>query len=94
MSWSAEINAQHAFDPETVAAMATALQQVCDALGINGDAIARKVIATRILELARRGESDAETLRDRVLREANGRSMPYTLVMRLNPGSGTPFKPP
>jgi hypothetical protein len=64
MSWSAEINDQHAFDPETVAAMATALEQVCDALRISGDAVAREVIATRIIELARRGENDAEKLRD------------------------------
>jgi hypothetical protein len=61
---------QHAFDPETTAAMAIALEQVCDALTINGDASAREVIATRIIELARRGENDAEKLRDRVLREA------------------------
>jgi hypothetical protein len=72
MSGSAEINDQGAFDPETTAAMATALEQVCDALRINGDATAREVIATRIIELARRGENDAEKLRERVLSEANG----------------------
>ena len=74
MSGSAEI--EDAFDPETIAAMATALEQVCDTLRINGDATAREVIATRIIELARRGENDAEKLRDRVLSEANGISMP------------------
>jgi hypothetical protein len=88
MSWSAEINDQHAFDPETVAAMATALEQVCDALRINGDAIAREIIATRIIELARRGENDAEKLRDRVLREANGGSMP--LASYSTPASWKP----
>ena len=48
MSESPEIKT--AFDPETVAAMVTALDQVCAALRINGDAIAREVIATRIIE--------------------------------------------
>jgi hypothetical protein len=72
MSYQAGIHDQHAFDPETTAAMATALEQVCDALKINGDATAREVIATRIIELARRGENDTQKLRDRVLREANG----------------------
>ena len=72
MSRFDEINDRHAFDPETIAAMATALEQVCDALKINGDATAREVIAIRIIELARRGENDAEKLQDRLLREANG----------------------
>jgi hypothetical protein len=67
---------KNAFDPETVTAMATALELVCAALRINGDAIAREVIATRIIKLARRGEDDAEKLRDRVLSEANGESAP------------------
>jgi hypothetical protein len=74
MACSAETKT--AFEPETVAAMATALEQVCDALRINGDATAREVIATRIIELARRGENDAEKLRDRLLREANGEARP------------------
>jgi hypothetical protein len=72
MSWFDEINDRQAFDPETIAAMATALEQVCDALNINGDARAREVIAIRIIELARRGENDAEKLQDRLLREASG----------------------
>jgi hypothetical protein len=65
-------NAEHAFDPETNAAIATALKQVCDTLRINGDATAREVIAGRIMELARRGERNAAKLRDRVLMEAGG----------------------
>lgn len=59
------------FDPETTAAMAMALDQVCEALKINCDKTAREVIAARIIELARRGEHDATKLRDRVLVEAN-----------------------
>lgn len=65
-------NDKHAFDPETNAAIATALKQVCDTLRINGDANAREVIAGRIIELARRGERNAAKLRDRVLMEAGG----------------------
>lgn len=66
------LDAETAFDPETTAAMATALEQVCDALGINRDQTAREVVAIRILELARRGERSPTKLRDRVLAEANG----------------------
>ena len=79
MSWSPEIKT--AFEPETVAAMVTALEQVCATLKINGNATAREVIATRIIELARRGQSDAEKLRDRVLSEANGESTPLTAYL-------------
>jgi hypothetical protein len=60
------------FEPETTAAMATVLDQVCEALSINGNATAREVIAVRIIELARRGVRDPIKLRDRVLAEANG----------------------
>ena len=73
---SGALELKTAFDPETVVAMATALEQVCAALRINGDATAREVIATRIIELARRGENNAEKLRDRLLREANGEAPP------------------
>jgi hypothetical protein len=86
MSWSPDI--RNAFDPETVATTATALDQVCAALKINGNATAREVIATRIIELARRGENDAEKLRDRVLSEANGESTP--LAAYLKPAPWTP----
>ena len=48
-----------AFDPETTAAMAMALETVCKALRIKGNPAARQVIAARIIELARRGERDA-----------------------------------
>jgi hypothetical protein len=65
-------NYEHVFGPETAAAMGTALEQICAVLGLNHDAIAREVIADRIIELARRGERDATKLRDRVLMEANG----------------------
>jgi hypothetical protein len=60
------------FEPETTAAMASALDQVCEALNINGNATARETIAVRIIELARRGVRDPTKLRERVLAEANG----------------------
>lgn len=61
-----------AFDPETTAAMAMALDQVCRALNIDDDKPARATIAKRILDLARDGERDVMKLRDRVLQEARG----------------------
>jgi hypothetical protein len=91
MSRSADIRNifdRNVFDPETVAAMATALEQVCTTLRINGDVVAREVIASRIIELARRGENDAVKLRDRVLGDANGGSTP--LADYLTRASGTP----
>jgi tartrate dehydratase beta subunit/fumarate hydratase class I family protein len=77
MNGRTEVHYEHAFGPETTAAMATALEQVCEALRINGDATAREVIAERIIELARRGEHDPTKLRDRVLDEANGASLSW-----------------
>jgi hypothetical protein len=37
---------------------------------VNGNAREREVIATRVIELARRGERDPGQIRDRVLKEA------------------------
>ena len=71
------VHYEQAFGPETTAAMATALEQVCEVLKINGNATAREVIAERIIELARRGEHDATKLRDRVLDEANGSALAW-----------------
>ena len=51
-----------AFDPDALRAMATALEEVCRTLRVNGDQRAREVIAVRIIELARRGERDPERL--------------------------------
>lgn len=60
------------FDPNDITAMSMALDEVCNALKVDGDATAREVIATRIIDLARRGERSPTKLRDRVLAEANG----------------------
>jgi hypothetical protein len=61
-----------AFDPQDIQAMSTALDQVCHALKIEGDTTAREVVATRIIELARRGERNPMKLRDHVLADATG----------------------
>ena len=55
-------NYEHVFGPETTAAMGSALEQVCYILRIDHNVAAREVIATRIIELARRGERDANKL--------------------------------
>jgi len=61
-----------AFDQADIQSMSMALEEVCKALRINGNATARETMASRIIELARRGERSPAALRDRVLREANG----------------------
>jgi hypothetical protein len=59
------------FGPEALHAMSRAFDEACLALSVNrGDAQGRNVIAIRIVELARRGEFDADRLRDRVLWES------------------------
>ena len=64
-----------AFDPEATNAMAAAVEDICEALGINADSRrAREVIAGRVVELAGRGERDPTRLRDRILLEAEGRA--------------------
>jgi hypothetical protein len=60
------------FDPHDIQAMSMVLDEVCKALGINGNTSAREVVASRIIELTRRGEHSPTKLRDRVLAEANG----------------------
>lgn len=62
------------FDPEITNAMSVAFDDVCRTLKVNGNAREREVIATRIIELARRGERNPAHLRDRVLREAGSES--------------------
>jgi hypothetical protein len=59
-----------AFEQNDITAMSMALDDVCKTLNIGGDINAREIIATRILELARRGERSPTRLRDRVLLEA------------------------
>jgi hypothetical protein len=62
---------QSVFDPETIAAMSQAFDEVCRALNLSdGAARERETVAVRIIELARRGERDPARLRQRVLRDA------------------------
>jgi hypothetical protein len=63
---------QPVFNPDDIAAMSMALDDVCNSLGIGADKTAKKVIAIRIIELARRGERSPTKLRDHVLADANG----------------------
>jgi len=65
-------NDEHAFGPETTAAMGSAFEDICDTLRINGNAAVRDVIAIRIIELARRGIRDPRKLRDRILDQVGG----------------------
>ena len=60
------------FQPDDIQAMSRALNEVCAALKLDGNSTAKEIVATRIVELARRGEHDATKLRDRVIAEANG----------------------
>jgi hypothetical protein len=63
---------QHAvFEPEVTQAMAIALEDVCRELKILPEhVVAREIIATRIIDLARTGDIDAQAIRDRLLLEA------------------------
>ena len=86
--------AQSAFDPEVIHAMSRAFEEVCAALRVDSDDSGRTAIAVRIIELARRGEVDADRLRDRVLRESNSlsvltnASLRRFLVLTHRPTSG------
>jgi hypothetical protein len=66
------LTGQPVFGPHDIQVMSMALDEVCDTLALNGDVRARETVATRIIELARRGERSPTKLRDRVLAEANG----------------------
>jgi hypothetical protein len=53
-----------AFDPKDITAMSMALNDICQALEIDGNETSTAIVAERLIELARRGE--------RVLSEARG----------------------
>jgi hypothetical protein len=57
-----------AFEPHEIKAMSTALDEVCEALKLDDDSSAKKVMAARIIDLARCGEHSPTRLRERVLR--------------------------
>jgi hypothetical protein len=67
----AHLSDHHAFDPDHIIAMSTALEQACAELQLAGsDQRAREAIAARIIDLARNGVLDPIALRDRVLKES------------------------
>ena len=58
------------FEPHQIKAMSAAFNEVCEALKLDSDSSAKKVMAKRIIDLARCGECSPTRLRERVLREA------------------------
>ena len=61
-----------AFEPDAIAAMSQALEDVCDVLHVfAGDQRGRETIAVRIIALASTGVTEAAALRDRVISEAS-----------------------
>ena len=66
------LEGESVFGPSEINAMSIALDEVCKALKLDGDATAKEVVAMRIIELARRGERSPMRLRERLLKEANG----------------------
>ena len=59
------------FEPEGIAAMATAFELACADLAIfANDRRGREIIALRIIDLAREGTLDAEMLHTRVVAQA------------------------
>jgi hypothetical protein len=72
MSIRVFVRDEAAFDPDDIKAMSMALDDVCKALNLDGNAKAKEIVAIRIIELAQHGERSPIRLRDRVLQEANG----------------------
>ncbi len=62
---------KHAFEPAEIEAMSRAFREICTALNLfAGDTYAREIVATRIIDLARAGMTDADAIRSRVLAES------------------------
>ena len=59
------------FDQKDITAMSMALDDVCKMLNLPDDNLAKEVIASRIIDLARAGERNPTRLRDRILHEAD-----------------------
>jgi hypothetical protein len=71
------------FEPDQIKAMSMALDAVCEKLKLEDDNPAREAIATRIIDLTRRGERSPIRLRDGALREA--RLAKYALEIKERP---------
>jgi hypothetical protein len=62
---------QSVFEPETTQAMASAFEEICRVLNLAESATReRETVASRIVDLARRGERNSLKLTERVLRDA------------------------
>jgi hypothetical protein len=58
------------FGPEALSVMSAAFEDVCKAVEVSGRSdVTKEVIASLIIELARRGETDPVAMREMVLRE-------------------------
>jgi hypothetical protein len=62
--------ASQAFDPEIIAEMSAALEEVCEVLSLKMvDDAATRLVAEKIIELAQRGVRDVATLRAMTLEQ-------------------------
>jgi len=62
--------AHQAFEPEVIETMSAAFVAACDALHLKvGDDPATRVVAEKVINLARRGIRDPDTLRTMTLKE-------------------------
>ena len=66
---TALLNEDTVFGPDDITAMSVALEDVCEALKLNGNAKVKEMVAIRIIELVRQGERSPTRLRDRLLRD-------------------------
>jgi hypothetical protein len=83
------------FEPHDIKAMSLALDGVCEVLKLQDDNPAREVMATRIIDLARRGERSPTRLRDRVLHEAGLSEYALEPTESIpHPQQATPHRPP
>jgi hypothetical protein len=59
------------FEPHEISAMSAALRKVCEALNLQDDSSAKRTMAARIINLARRGECSPNRLCESVIQEAS-----------------------
>jgi hypothetical protein len=60
------------FDPEATHALAIAFEDICTDMKLpDTDSDARRIVATRVIDLAREGVLDPKLLRERVMREVS-----------------------
>jgi hypothetical protein len=68
MAIRAHLTDSNAFDPEVVEAMSKAFHEACKALQIfAGDVRGREAVATRVIDMARKGVTDPSTVVQHIL---------------------------